>query len=137
MSGRVFGYLLFSDQAATSAQELRAALGASAGAISAAVGYLTTVGLVRAAAGPERRKSYYCVVPDPWLADLVHARRQLRGWLDIAARASSLLGPGSHPGADRARDLSEYVRVLGGEFDRLIAERDQWVAPSGGAQLDG
>lgn len=120
-AGRVFGYLLFADAPATSARELRTALGASAGAVSGATRYLVSVDLVRAVPGPERRQQYYAVAPDPFTPDLDRARRQLGRWDEIAVRAAVHLGP-EHHGARRARDVLAYVALLDEGLARVAAQ---------------
>lgn len=122
--GRALGYLLFCGRSAVSSDELKEALRASAGGVSAAVRNLMSIGYVHAVAGPERRKNYYAVVDDPWTVQLRDARTHVLAWVATAETARDQLADVSPDGARRAEQLLAHARLMDVLYLVSIDRRD-------------
>ncbi len=76
MVGRVFGYLVVSDEDAVSFDQIREALQASKGSISATTRQLMQIGFIEAVSKPGDRKTYFRISGIE-ITDFLRARMQM------------------------------------------------------------
>jgi DNA-binding transcriptional regulator GbsR (MarR family) len=107
---QVFAWLIVSDPPQQSVEQLRASLGLSAGAISAATTTLIHLGLVERVSQAGERRLYYRMRPRAWerlLRMRLDATRQITAAADDAlARA-----PGPHERLREMRDVMAYFET--------------------------
>ena len=110
---QVFAWLVVCDPPQQSVEQLRAALGLSAGAISAATATLVRLGLVERVSQAGQRRLAYRLRPRAWERLL---RMRLDATREICATADDALAhvPGPH---DRLREM----RAVLGHFEATLA----------------
>jgi DNA-binding transcriptional regulator GbsR (MarR family) len=122
---RVFAWLLVCDPPEQSVDDLRRALGLSAGAVSMATAALVRTGLIERLARPGGRRLFFRFDPAGWHRML---RLRLEATSQIRVAAEDALGhvDGSQPRLTGMRDLYAY-------FERSIADllHDQARIPPG------
>ncbi|HEX9124590.1 MAG TPA: MarR family transcriptional regulator, partial [Actinomycetota bacterium] len=101
---RVFGWLVVCEPPEQSVDDLRTALGLSAGAISMAMSTLARIGIVERISRPGERRHFYRLHPQAWermnrirLESLTDGRAAIERALDLA--------PSPNPRLERMRDL--------------------------------
>jgi predicted ArsR family transcriptional regulator len=123
MPARVLMALMVSEEGGLTAQELAEHLGVSAAAISGAVRYLQTVGIVRRLARSGSRRDRYELPEDAWYT-AVTSKSPIYGVL--AGLAESAVGAISDPSsAARARvdEMARFYRFLDARLPELM---DEW-----------
>lgn len=125
MPARVMMALLVSEDGALTAHELSVWLSASAAAISGAVRYLKTVGIVRRIAQPGSRRDRYELPDDTWYA-IVHQATPIYTMLanlgDTAVAAIDDPGSGA---VTRLNEMAQFYRFIGARMPVLMAEWEQ------------
>jgi predicted ArsR family transcriptional regulator len=122
MPARVLMALMVSEEGGLTAQELAEHLGVSAAAISGAVRYLQTVGIVRRLARSGSRRDRYELPEDAWYT-AVTSKSPIYGVL--AGLAESAVGAISDPSsAARARvdEMARFYRFLDARLPELMEE---------------
>lgn len=118
MPARVIMALTVSDEGTLTSAELAARLDASPAAISGAVRYLQTIGVIRAATVPGTRKHVYSLPPIPWYASTLTQDR----YGHIVEVLETALGEMPDGGArDRIAEMADFFRFLQTEMPRLWA----------------
>jgi predicted ArsR family transcriptional regulator len=123
MPARVLMALMVSEEGGLTAQELAEHLGVSAAAISGAVRYLQTVGIVRRLARSGSRRDRYELPEDAWYA-AVTSKSPI--YSVLAGLAESAVGAISDPSsAARARvdEMARFYRFLDARLPELM---DEW-----------
>jgi predicted ArsR family transcriptional regulator len=123
MPARVLMALMVSEEGGLTAQQLAEHLGVSAAAISGAVRYLQTVGIVRRLARSGSRRDRYELPEDAWYT-AVTSKSPIYGVL--AGLAESAVGAISDPSsAARARvdEMARFYRFLDARLPELM---DEW-----------
>lgn len=121
---RVFAWLVVCEPAEQSTEELQAALGLSAGAVSMATAALVRIGVVDRTVRGGTRRLHYRIDPDGWqrlMRMRIEVIRQLRS---TAAQAL--------PHARESRQRLDEMHALYGWFERTAAEyaAQRWPADS-------
>jgi predicted ArsR family transcriptional regulator len=122
MPARVLMALMVSEEGGLTAQELAEHLGVSAAAISGAVRYLQTVGIVRRLARSGSRRDRYELPEDAWYT-AVTSKSPIYGVL--AGLAESAVGAINDPSsAARARidEMARFYRFLDARLPELMEE---------------
>ncbi|MDQ1577279.1 MAG: hypothetical protein QOH55_2429 [Microbacteriaceae bacterium] len=122
MPARVLMALMVSEEGGLTAQELAGHLGVSAAAISGAVRYLQTVGIVRRLARSGSRRDRYELPEDAWYT-AVTSKSPIYGVL--AGLAESAVGAINDPSsAARARidEMARFYRFLDARLPELMEE---------------
>ncbi len=107
---QVFAWLIVCEPPQQSVEQLRASLGLSAGAISAATTTLIHLGLVERVSQPGQRRLYYRMRPRAWERLL---RLRLDASRQITATAAEALAqaPGPHERLCEMRDVVAYFEA--------------------------
>ena len=130
MPARVLMALTVTESAGLTAAELAERLGASAAAISGAVRYLQTVGIIRRLSQTDSRRDRY-ELPGDWYSSLVTNSPVYGVLADQADAGLAAVGDPASPAAVRLRDMAGFYRFLQrrlpdllDEWEQLRAERD-------------
>jgi len=124
MPARVLMALTVTEQQGMTAAELAERLGASAAAISGAVRYLQTVGIIRRVSQTASRRDRY-ELPSDWYASMV---RQSPVYAVLASQADAGIAAVDDPDSlatERLRDMAGFYRFLEGRLPELIEEWEQ------------
>ncbi len=125
MPARVLMALTVTETGGLTAGELGEQLGVSAAAISGAVRYLQTIGIVRRVAQSGSRRDRYELPEDPWYAALT-SENAIFGVL--AAQADAGAAAIDDPESDartRLRDMAAFYRFFGTRMPMLLKEWEQ------------
>lgn len=121
MPARVMMALTVTESAGLTAADLADRLEASPAAISGAVRYLQTLGIVRRIAQNGSRRDLY-QIPSDWYALMVR-NSPVYGVLADQAEAGLLaVGDPESPATERLRDMAGFYRFLQGRLPDLIGE---------------
>ena len=104
MAGRIFGWLLISEQPLVSMGELVETLQASKSSISSMARLLMQIQLIELVSLPGERRDYYRIHPDAWvnsLKDRVHQAQSFRSLAELGLAALASADP------ERRRRLEE------------------------------
>jgi predicted ArsR family transcriptional regulator len=122
MPARVLMALMVSDEGGLTAHELAERLGVSAAAISGAVRYLQTVGIVRRLAQSGSRRDRYELPEDTWYAAMT-SQSPIYGVLaGLAESAVSAIDDPSSTAGARVDEMARFYRFLDARLPELMAE---------------
>lgn len=124
MPARVFVALLCTDSGRLTASELAAAVQGSAGAVSGAVRYLVSIGLVDREHLPASRKDLFRVRPDAWHAALVRRDAMVHRFTTTLAEGVAALGPET-PAGQRLAETRDFFAFWQREMPALL---ERWEA---------
>ncbi|MDQ1607383.1 MAG: hypothetical protein QOE16_115 [Microbacteriaceae bacterium] len=123
MPARVLMALMVSEEGGLTAQELAEHLGVSAAAISGAVRYLQTVGIVRRLARSGSRRDRYELPEDAWYT-AVTSKSPIYGVLaGLAESAVGAIGDPSSAARARVDEMARFYRFLDARLPELM---DEW-----------
>ena len=129
MPARVFVALLCTDSGRLTASELATAVQGSAGAVSGAVRYLVSIGLVDREHLPGSRKDLYRVRPDAWHAALVRRDAMVHRFTSILAEGVAALGP-TTPAGQRLAETRDFFVFWQREMPALL---ERWETHRSGS----
>jgi DNA-binding transcriptional regulator GbsR (MarR family) len=120
MPANVIMALTASEEGRLTAAELAERLGVSAGAVSGAVRYLSTIGMVRSATIPGTRRHVYSLPERPWYTASL-TRRDLYGHIVAQLRRDLVRLP---DGAAKARieEMADFFEFIDGRMPQLLEE---------------
>jgi len=123
MPANVVMALTASDEGRLTSAELAERLGVSAGAISGAIRYLSTVGMVRSSTIPGTRRHVYMLPERPWYTVSL-TRPGLYAHISAVLRSEVERLP---PGAahDRIDEMADFFAFIEARMPRLL---DEWNA---------
>ena len=124
MPARVFVALLCTDSGRLTASELATAVQGSAGAVSGAVRYLVSIGLVDREHLPGSRKDLFRVRPDAWHAALVRRDAMVHRFTSTLADGVAALGPET-PAGQRLAETRDFFAFWQREMPALL---ERWEA---------
>lgn len=132
ISARALGWLLVSQPAHQSSEELATGLEASRGSISMAMQSLQRVKAVERFAVAGSRRTYYRMRPGFWLNEVTEKARLARQWTELTDRGIELL---DNPGTDIQRlcETRDVYAFLAEQFERieeLWRQRQKELPPS-------
>lgn len=130
MPARVLMALLVADDGGLTAAELGESLGVSAAAISGAVRYLRTLGIIHRMPHPGSRRERWEIFDDAWYTALAGKNSVYGTFAETAAQAIDALDDPSSAGARRTNEMVAFFRFIEGKMPELLAE---WEALRGGA----
>ena len=119
MAGRVFGYLIVSDNSEDSFEDIRRALKASKGSISGTTKQLVNAGFIQPVSLSGDRKTYYRL-------NKIEVGKILEGRLDLFVKFSEMtskgreLRSGEDELTDWLRETSTFYDWVGGEIKEII-----------------
>lgn len=121
MAGRIFGYLIVSDEEQASFDQIRKALQASKGSISGTMKQLLQIGMVEAVSLPGDRKTYYRLSKMK-IEDILRSRMsQFNAFADILAKGEALKSEKDEI-SDWLIEASTFYRWVGGQIDEIITK---------------
>lgn len=125
MAAGVIMALTASADGRLTARELGEVLGVSAGAVSGAVSYLSTLGMVRSSLVPGTRRHLYSLPDDsrPWYTVSL-TRPGLYAHVTAVLRAELVRLPAG-PARERVRDMADFFAFIDERMPRLL---DEWNA---------
>lgn len=119
MAGRVFGYLIVTEEEQASFDQIRKALQASKGSISGTMKQLLQIGMVEAVSLPGDRKTYYRLSKMK-IGDILRSRMsQFNAFADILSKGESLKSEKDDI-SDWLIEASTFYRWVGGQIDEII-----------------
>jgi DNA-binding transcriptional ArsR family regulator len=124
MPARVLMALTVTESPGLTAAELAERLDVSAAAISGAVRYLQTLGIIRRLAQNGSRRDRY-EIPSDWYALMVRNSPIYGTLADQAEAGLAAVGDPASPATERLRDMAGFYRFLQGRLPGLIAEWEQ------------
>ncbi|AEH11142.1 MULTISPECIES: GbsR/MarR family transcriptional regulator [Protofrankia] len=130
MPALVFAALLATDDARLTAEELVDQLRISRAAVSAAVRYLTGLGILRRERQPGSRREHYVFEDDSWYEMVARREQVLDRWIVTARAGIDAVGAASPAGTRLAESLA-FFEFLQAEMPALLARwRRQQARPS-------
>ena len=127
MPARVFAALHVTDSGRLTAAELADMLRISPAAVSGAVRYLSSLGLVHRERVPGSRRDYYRMPPDVWHEVTRLQTQVLVRWANLLKEGIDLVGADTPAGA-RLRTQASFIEFLNKEMPALLA---RWDASEG------
>lgn len=124
MPARVLMRLVVAEGAGMTAFELSKQLGASAAAISGAVRYLQTVGMVRRVAQTGSRRDRYELPEHAWYAAFSKSSPMYLSLAVLADQAAAAINDPSAPASIRLEEIARFYRFLDARLPELMAEWD-------------
>ena len=124
MPARVLMALTVTEAAGLTAAQLAERLDVSAAAISGAVRYLQTLGIVRRLSQNGSRRDLY-QIPADWYALMVRNSPVYGTLADQAEAGLAAVGDPESPATERLRDMAGFYRFLQDRLPALIAEWEQ------------
>lgn len=122
MPARVLMALTASDAGRMTSQELQELLGVSAAAVSHAVSYLQTIGMLLRATEPGgRRQVYRLSGSNAWYTSTLDRADQMRGIAGVFREGATTLDPGS-PGRARVEEIVAFFEFLAERMPALLVE---------------
>lgn len=122
MAGRVFGYLIVSDQSEVSFEDIRRTLEASKGSISGTTKQLIAIGFIEPLTKPGDRKTYFRI-------SNMNVGTILKSKIDMFTKFSLILKKGNELKtkednvSDWLNEISSFYDWLGVEIDEML---DRW-----------
>ncbi|MGH8791672.1 MAG: GbsR/MarR family transcriptional regulator [Stackebrandtia sp.] len=128
MPARVFAYVLAEDAEEYTAADLAEGLQVSPAAISGAVRYLTTVGMLSKSRKPGSRADHYRIFDNEiWSMIISQREPMLRAYMTSAAEGVKLLGPETR-GGRRMWETYEFFAFVITETDGMMQRwREHWA----------
>jgi DNA-binding MarR family transcriptional regulator len=130
LPARVFAALLVQPDGRSTSADLGAALGASAGGVSGAVGYLEGVGMLRREREPGSRRDVYVVDDDAWHEAMMRHDQLYAPIKTALGRALDGLGPEA-PAYRRLAMAKDFLDFLEEEFSSLSVRWEERKAELG------
>jgi hypothetical protein len=124
MPARVMMALTVTESPGLTAAELAERLNVSAAAISGAVRYLQTLGIIRRLSQTGSRRDRY-ELPSDWYALMVRNSPIYGTLADQADLGLAAVGDPASPATERLRDMAGFYRFLQRRLPTLIAEWEQ------------
>jgi DNA-binding transcriptional regulator GbsR (MarR family) len=125
MPARVLMALTINPTEGLTATQLRQQLGVSPAAISAAVGYAQSVGLVRVRSTPGARRQVYSLARDDWYRAVISRTDFYASMADLCRhQADTPDEPDNDPTRRRIEDMGRFFTFLIAKFPPLLAEWD-------------
>jgi DNA-binding transcriptional ArsR family regulator len=121
MPARVLMALTVTESQGLTAAELAERLEVSPAAISGAVRYLSTLGIIRRLSQTGSRRDRY-ELPSDWYALMVRNSPIYGVLADQAETGLAAVGDPASPATERLRDMAGFYRFLQGRLPQLIAE---------------
>jgi hypothetical protein len=121
MPARVLMALTVTETPGLTASELADTLEVSAAAISGAVRYLQTLGIVRRISQAGSRRDRY-EIPSDWYALMVRNSPIYGVLADQAEAGLAAVGDPDSPATERLRDMAGFYRFVQGRLPEIIAE---------------
>ena len=122
MPARALVHLLAAEEGGLTAADLGERLGASPAAVSGAVRFLETVGIVSRRTQPGSRRVRWEVVDHAWYTVLAGQGPLYARTAAAADRIADAIGDPSATGARRAAELAAFYRFLGRRMPELLEE---------------
>ena len=122
MTARVFVSLYVTDSGTLGAAELVSRLRVSPASVSASIGYLTDLGLVRREQDPTRRRELYVADDDIWLRSLLAGINADSSWSSTARLGVQIFGAGTAVG-HRLAGMGQFFDYL---TEIVIAAIQNW-----------
>ncbi|MBG0737835.1 MarR family transcriptional regulator [Paeniglutamicibacter antarcticus] len=122
MPARVLMALMVSDDGALTAAELAGQLEASPAAVSGAVRYLQSIGILRRVAQSGSRRDRYELPDDPWYTAAASESPVYGALASLADKAVDALADPASPVAHRVREMARFYRFLAARLPELMAE---------------
>jgi DNA-binding transcriptional regulator GbsR (MarR family) len=123
MPARVFVALLVTDSGRLSAAELADLLQISPAAVSGAVRYLGSLGLLHKERVPGSRREYYRMPADIWHQVMLMRNQVLTRWIALLKEGVDLVGADTPAGA-RMAEHAGFFAFLHAEMPALLARWD-------------
>jgi DNA-binding transcriptional regulator GbsR (MarR family) len=123
MMGRIIGYLLTSDPAQQSMQDIGEALVASKSAVSTALKALVALRLVDQISIPGERRDYYRANSDMWIRSFRARMHQMTELRELAERGLDLMADAPPERRRRLEIMHATNQFLEDEFPKLL---DRW-----------
>ena len=127
MPARVFVTLLVDDSGRLSAAELAQKLQISPAAVSGAVRYLASLGMVHKIRVPGSRRDYYQIPGDVWHELLRQQMTVMNRWGGLLREGMALLPAGS-PGQARLTEHADFIEFVSKEFPDIFARWEEYRA---------
>ncbi|MGV9315868.1 GbsR/MarR family transcriptional regulator [Streptomyces sp. NPDC003691] len=124
MPARIFAALLVSDKGSLTAAELGERLKVSPAAVSSAVRYLSTVGMVSREREPGSRREHYRIHSNQWYEALGSREQILLRWENTLRQGLTSLPPDA-PAAARLAETLAFFEFVGAELPLLL---ERWRA---------
>jgi Helix-turn-helix domain/MarR family len=122
MTARVFVCLYVTDSGTLSAAELVGRLQVSPASISASIGYLEGLGLIRRERDPNRRRELYVADDDIWLRSLLADTKANGSWSATARRGVEVFGAAT-PVGHRLEEMGQFFDYL---TEVLVTAIERW-----------
>jgi DNA-binding transcriptional ArsR family regulator len=124
MPARVLMALTVTESAGLTAAELAERLEVSPAAISGAVRYLKTLGIIRRLSQTGSRRDRY-ELPSDWYALMVRNSPIYGVLADQAEAGLAAVGDPASPATERLRDMAGFYRFIQSRLPEMIAEWEQ------------
>jgi DNA-binding transcriptional ArsR family regulator len=124
MAARVLMALTVTESPGLTAAELAERLDVSPAAISGAVRYLQTIGIIRRLSQSGSRRDRY-EIPSDWYALMVRNSPIYGTLADQAEAGMAAVGDPASPATERLRDMAGFYRFIAGRLPGVIAEWEQ------------
>lgn len=122
MPARVLMTLLVADEGGLTAADLAEALGVSAAAISGAVRYLRSLGIIHRMPQPGSRRERWEIFDDAWYTALAGKNSVYGTFAATASQAIDAIDDPESAGARRTADMVAFFRYIEGKMPELLAE---------------
>ncbi|MFE7117247.1 GbsR/MarR family transcriptional regulator [Streptomyces sp. NPDC057654] len=122
MAARVFVALLASDTAALTSAELAEQLKISPAAVSGAVRYLTSAGMISREREPGSRRDRYRLHEELWYATFASRDQHIIRWVKLLGEGAQSLGPDT-PAGERVTETVEFFQFM---HDELLGMLERW-----------
>jgi DNA-binding transcriptional regulator GbsR (MarR family) len=119
MRARVLAALLAAPPDGYTAAELVDRLGVSAAAVSGAVRFMQTLGVIRRVSRPGERRDRYQLTDDTWYAALAN---QSGLYTELATQVERIAAAGGGPSTSHAEEMAGFFRFLAQRMPTLLAE---------------
>jgi DNA-binding transcriptional regulator GbsR (MarR family) len=123
MPARVFAALHVTDSGRLTAAELADMLRISPAAVSGAVRYLSSLGLVHKERVPGSRRDYYRMPPDVWHEVMRLQTQVLVRWANLLKEGIDIVGADTPAGA-RLSTQASFIEFLNKEMPAVLARWD-------------
>ncbi len=123
MMGRIIGYLLVSEPAQQSMQEIGEALQASKSSVSTALKALVGLRLVDQISIPGERRDYYRANSEMWIRSFRSRMHQMTELRELAERGLELMADEAPERRKRLENMHATNQFLEQEFPKLL---DRW-----------
>ncbi|MCX7522672.1 MarR family transcriptional regulator [Microbacterium sp. STN6] len=125
MPSRVLMVLTLAEDPGLTAVELAESLAVSAAAISGAVRYLQTLGMVRRVAQAGSRRDRYAIPDNVWSSTVAHERPVYRALAAQADAGLAAITDRDSAAAVRLREMGDFYRFIERRLPELMVEWEQ------------